>query len=403
MTRRLVISALPGETRAAWLEDGRLADIAIRRADRPSHLGDLYHGRVAKVDKALDAAFVELGLARPGLLPLSEGPGRRLTEGDAVIVRVLREAAGGKGLRLSARIKDPPPDLEERARGARPPALLLKGDDPLERVLAARALPDEIVVDDPGTHAEIKARLAGRGDVPAEGVRLDLDPAPLFEREGLEGEIEALLEPRVELPSGGHLLVEPVRTLIAIDVNSGRHDGRGTAPEQALAVNLEAAAEVPRQLRLRALSGLIVIDFLALPEGGPRRQVAAALRAGLKDDPEPTRVEAMAASGLVELTRRRGRPALHELLTGPCGIGGGGRVKDPATLAFEALRAVRREAAARPEAAVTLGAAPAVIAALETGPAAAARQALEARLGRPLALVNEVAAPGEPAEIVLET
>jgi len=239
--------------------------------------------------------------------------------------------------------------------------------------------------------------------VPAEGVRLDLDPAPLFEREGLEGEIEALLEPRVELPSGGHLLVEPVRTLIAIDVNSGRHDGRGTAPEQALAVNLEAAAEVPRQLRLRALSGLIVIDFLALPEGGPRRQVAAALRAGLKDDPEPTRVEAMAASGLVELTRRRGRPALHELLTGPCGIGGGGRVKDPATLAFEALRAVRREAAARPEAAVTLGAAPAVIAALETGPAAAARQALEARLGRPLALVNEVAAPGEPAEIVLET
>jgi Ribonuclease G/E len=400
MSRRLVISALPGETRAAWLEDGRLTDLVVRRADRPSHLGDLYHGRVAKVDKALDAAFVELGLARPGLLPLSEAPGRRLSEGDAVIVRVLREAAGGKGVRLSARIKDPPPDLEQRARGARPPALLLKGDDPLERVLAARATPDEIVVDDPDIHAEIKARLAGRGGV--DRLRLDLDPALLFEREGLEGEIEALLEPRVELPSGGHLLIEPVRTLTAVDVNSGRHDGRGTAPDQALAVNLEAAAEVPRQLRLRALSGLIVIDFLALPEGGPRRQVVAALRAGLKDDPEPTRVEAMAASGLVEMTRRRGRPALHELLTGPCGIGGGGRVKDPAALAFEALRAARREAAARPDAAVTLGAAPAVIAALGTGPAAAARQALEARLGRPLTLRPQAAAPGEPAEIVLD-
>jgi Ribonuclease G/E len=128
----------------------------------------------------------------------------------------------------------------------------------------------------------------------------------------------------------------------------------------------------------------------------------AALRAGLKDDPEPARVLAMAPSGLVEVTRRRGRPALHELLTGPCGIGGGGRVKDPAALAFEALRAVRREAAARPGAAVTLSAAPAVIAALRDGPAAAARQALEERLGRPLSLVNEAAAPGEPAEIVLD-
>jgi Ribonuclease G/E len=282
MTRRLVISALPGETRAAWLEDGRLVELVVRRADRPSHLGDLYHGRVAKVDKALDAAFVELGLARPGLLPLSEAPGRRLSEGDAVIVRVLREAAGGKGVRLSARIKDPPPNLEQKARDARPPALLVRGDDPLERVLAARTAPDEIVVDDPDTHAEIKARLAGQGGLPAGCLRLDLDPAPLFEREGLEGEIEALLEPRVELPSGGHLLIEPVRTLTAVDVNSGRHDGRGTAPDQALAVNLEAAAEIPRQLRLRALSGLIVVDFLALPEGRPRRQVVAALRAGLK-------------------------------------------------------------------------------------------------------------------------
>ena len=373
----------------------------VRRADRPSHLGDLYHGRVAKVDKALDAAFVELGLARPGLLPLSEGPGRRLSEGDAVVVRVLREAAGGKGLRLSARIIDPPLDLEQRARDSRPPALLARGDDPLERLLAAGAPPDEIVVDDPALHAEIAARLGG-GEEARGRLSLDLEPKSLFEREGLEAEIEALLEPRVALPSGGHLLIEPVRTLTAIDVNSGRHDGRGGAGEQALAVDLEAAAEIPRQLRLRALSGLIVVDFLALEQERARRQVAAALRAGLKGDPEPTRVFPMAPSGLLEMTRRRGRPALHELLTVPCGIGGGGRVKDPATLAFEALRAARAEAAARPGAAITVTAGPAVIAALETGPAAAARRALDDRLGRPLALAAAAAPPGEPAEIVLE-
>ncbi len=401
MSRRLVISALPGETRAALLEDGRLTDIAIRRADRPTHLGDLYHGRVAKVDKGLDAAFVELGLERPGLLPLSEAPGRRLTEGDAVVVRVLREASGGKGLRLSARILEPPPDLERRTRDSRPPALLARGDDPLERLLAAGAPPDEIVVDDPALHGEIAARLGG-AETARGRLSLDLEPKPLFEREGLEAEIEALLEPRVALPSGGHLLIEPVRTLTAVDVNSGRHDGRGGAGDQALAVDLEAAAEIPRQLRLRALSGLIVIDFLALEQERARRQVAAALRDGLKADPEPARVFPMAASGLLEMTRRRGRPALHELLTAPCGIGGGGRVKDPATLAFEALRAARAEAAARPGAAITVNAGPAVIAALETGPAAAARRALEERLGRPLALELETMPPGAAAEIVAE-
>ena len=133
-----------------------------------------------------------------------------------------------------------------------------------------------------------------------------------------------------------------------------------------------------------------------------RRQVAAALRDGLKADPEPARVFPMAASGLLEMTRRRGRPALHELLTAPCGIGGGGRVKDPATLAFEALRAARAEAAARPGAAITVTAGPAVIAALESGPAAAARRALEERLGQPLALDAVTGPPGDPAEIVLE-
>jgi Ribonuclease G/E len=401
MSRRLVISALPGETRAAWLEDGRLTDILIRRADRPSHLGDLYQGRVTKVDKALDAAFVELGLARPGLLPLSEAPRRRLSDGDAVVVRVLREAAGGKGLRLSARIMGPPPDLQQRARDSRPPTLLARGDDPLERMLAAGTPPDEIMVDDPATHAEIAARLGGGEDARGR-LRLDLEPKPLFEREGLEAEIEALLAPRVALPSGGHLLIEPVRTLTAIDVNSGRHDSRGGANEQALAVNLKAVAEIARQLRLRALSGLIVVDFLALAEERARRKVAAALRTALKDDPEPARVFPMAPSGLLEMTRRRGRPALHELLTVPCGIGGGGRVKDPTTLAFEALRAARAEAAARPEAGIAITADPGVIAALESGAAAAARRVLEERLGRLLRLAAADVPPGEAARIVVE-
>ncbi len=390
MNGRLLISALPGETRAAWLEDERLSDLVVQRADRPSQLGSLYHGRVTKVDKQLDAAFVELGLERAGLLPLSEAPGRRLGEGDGVIVKVLREAAAGKGPRLSARIIDPPPDLEARAREARPPALLSDGNDPLGRLLAAGQSLDEIVVDDPAAFARVKAQL---GDIPPERLRLDLEAVPLFERAGIEVEIEALLEPRVALPGGGHMLIEPVTTLTAIDVNSG------AAAARALAVDLEAAAEIPRQLRLRALSGLVVVDFLALEDGEDRRKVVAALRRGLKQDPEPGRVFAMAPSGLVELTRRRGRPPLHELMTEPCGLGGLGRVKDPVTLAFEALRAVRREAAAQPAAPVILRAAAAVVEALANGPAAAARAALEERLGREVSLVSHEIPPGESAQV----
>ncbi len=398
MTRRLIISALPGETRAAWLEDGRLADLIVQRADRPSSLGGLYLGRVGRLDKGLDAAFVEVGLARPGLLPRGEAPGRTLAEGDAIVVRVVREPAGDKGVRLTARITDPPADLAALAKAAQAPALLVAGGDPLARALGAGEPPDEILVDDPQTFAQAKARFLGaRPDLVAR-LRFDADPMPIFEREGIEAEIEALLGPRVDLPSGGVLLIEPASSLAAIDVNSGRHDGRGGAARLVLEVDLEAAREIPRQLRLRALSGLIVVDFLAPGDGAGRRRVVEALRAGLAGDLEPCRVYPMAPSGLVEMTRRRARPALHEVLTEPCGIGGGGRIKDLATLAFDALRAVRRAAATRPDAAVRLRAAPALVAALETCPA---RRALEERLGRSLVLEADPTRGRDAFEIVL--
>ncbi len=249
------------------------------------------------------------------------------------------------------------------------------------------------MIDDPATFRRAKARLAGRPDL-LERLSLDLAPESPFERHGVDDMIEALLEPRVRLPSGGYLLIEPVRTLSAVDVNSGR---AGAA--RARAVNLEAAAEIPRQLRLRGLSGLIVIDFLALAGAAARRTVVQALRDGLRGDPQPTRVFAMRPSGLVEMTRRRARPALHEVLSEPCGIGGGGRTKDPVTRAYEAVRAAARAAGRNPGRTVTVVAEPRVLAALG-GPVAPARAAFEDRFGRPLRLREE--AGGQRVDIVLE-
>lgn len=395
MSRRLLISALPGETRAAWLDDGRLGDLAILRDDRPWLVDNLYLGRVTARDPTLAAAFVDIGLDRPGLLPLNEAP-KGLSEGDAVAVRVTRapqadprEAKGVRltGCRLSA-------ELRAAAATLSPPALLRAAEDPIEAALAAEPPPDAIVIDDPDSFARAKARLAGRPELCAR-LSLDMDPETPFEREGVEVAIEALLEPRVALPSGGHLLIEPVRTLTAVDVNSGGATGR----DVVLAVDLEAAVGIPRQLRLRGLSGLIVIDFLELREPAARQRVTAALKDGLSRDPRPSRVQAMRRSGLVEMTLRRARPALHELLTEPCGLGGLGRTKDPVTLAYEALRAARRAALRNPGRRIAVLAAPRVIAALR-GPVAVALAGHEARFGRALALREE--AGGEAFEIVLK-
>ena len=380
MTRRLLISALPGELRAAWLDGERLVDLVVQREAGAAVPGDLYLGRIAHLDKTLDAAFVDLGLARPGLLPRGEVPGRKLVEGEALTLRVTRAATGDKGVRLTARVADPPADLQDRIRGKKPPALLARGDDFIARALAKSPAPEDIVIDDPATFGKVKRLALALG--PTE-VTLDLDPLPLFERAGVEAEIEALLGPRVELPSGGFLLVEPVTSLTAIDVNSGVHKARGGYQRTAQEVNLEAAEEIPRQLRLRALGGLMVVDFLPVTDQGARRKVVERLRAGLAQDSEPCQVSAMSHSGLVEVTRRRSRPALHEILTAPCGLGGSGRVKTPATVAYEALRAVRREAATRPGARIAVQSSAPVINALKESPALGT---LEDRLGRALGL-----------------
>jgi len=401
MTERLLISSVPGETRAAWLRDDRLEDLVIQRDDKPSHLGNLYLGRIAHLDRSLEAAFVDIGLDRQAFLPRPEWIDAQLSEGDAVLVRVVREASGDKGVRITMRGQEGSAALQALADRAKPPALLLAADDPVSRVLAARHPPDEILVEGATYLGQLRSRLAAADPELANRVRLHRAPTPLFEEEGLEAEIEALLEPRVELPSGGYLLIEPVTSLTAVDVNSGRSGGSGGAEEAAHAVNVEAAQAIPRQLRLRSLSGLIVIDFLAMKGRDLRQDVVARLRAGVKRDREPCRVFPMAPSGLVEMTRRRGRPALHEILTEAAGIGGGGRVKSAATLAFEALRHLGREASHRPDGDLMVRASPAVIAALQ-GPAAAAREELEQRLGRPIDLQTSLETVGSGFEAIVE-
>ncbi len=380
MAVELFVSALPGEIRAAAVRDGALDDLLVLRegpaGTRDIEAGDLFLARVKRFDKGLDGAFVDLGLERDGLLPKKEMTGEVPPEGAAVAVKVLRVPAEDKGARVSAR------GIAIDIKGLQAPARLAAGPGALGDLIA-RTQPARIVCDDAALLKDLKSR-AGADCAAA----LHSAATPLFEAEGLEAEVEALLLPRVKLPGGGFLLFEPGQTLTAIDVNAGSSDGRGGPAAQARAVNRAAVPVIARHLRLRALSGLIVVDFLAVKAPEERKALAAALREAVAGDPEPCQVFGVSPSGLLEMTRRRGRAPLHEILCRPCGIGGSGRVKAPETLAYEALRATAAGALGQVVTTITLKAAPAVAAAL-TGPQAAALAAVEHRLGRAVEVVAD--------------
>ena len=168
-------------------------------------------------------------------------------------------------------------------------------------------------------------------------------PGPLWEAEGLDVEIERALRPRVWLRSGGTLVIEPTEALVSIDVNTGKYVGRGQLEDTVLRTNLEAADEIARQLRLRDLGGIIVVDFIDMESPDSRRRVLEAFEQALARDRARTKIVGLSELGLVQLTRKRTRRGIEALLTRPCpSCGGQGRVKSAGTLASEALAEARR-------------------------------------------------------------
>ncbi len=176
-------------------------------------------------------------------------------------------------------------------------------------------------------------------------VRLYRRQLDIFEAFGIEAEIEQLLQPKVWLKSGGSLVVDQTEALVAIDVNTGRYVGSIDLEETALRINLEAAREVARQLRLRNLGGIIVVDFIDMEEEAHREQLLEVLRRELAADRARTIVGPVGPFGLVQLTRKRTEPSFERMVTRACPTcGGRGRVKSVETVCLEIRRAVLREA-----------------------------------------------------------
>lgn len=230
-------------------------------------------------------------------------------------------------------------EIEARAAATAAPALLHQ-----EEELAVRVIRDHfgedfgaLLVDGADAHRVIREYL---GRVQPELVtRLEKSRRGLFDRYRIDAAVDAALEPRAPLPSGGYLVINQTEALVAIDVNSGRDVGSGGFRDTVLRTNLEAVAEAVRQIRLRDLSGILVIDLIDMEHEEDRRAVFARLELELRKDRARKRVLEISEFGLVQLTRQRRGENLERALMGPCPTcRGRGRIKSVATICLELRR-----------------------------------------------------------------
>src|SRR5205085_1200673 len=202
---------------------------------------------------------------------------------------------------------------------------------------------DSLTVDSKQVYNEIVSYLKDIAPDLIERVKLYDATLPLFDSATIEAEIRDIFKRRCDLPSGGYLIIEPTEALVSIDVNSGRYTGKKDPEKTVLRTNLEAAAEVARQLRLRDVGGIIVCDFIDMETRQSRDRVLQELRNHLSRDRARTKAFAVSDLGLVEMTRQRVRQSHYQTMTGPCPTcEGTGRVFTPETIIRRVERSVRR-------------------------------------------------------------
>ena len=217
--------------------------------------------------------------------------------------------------------------------------------------LALRVLRDElsrgvsrVLVDSPREHAEMIAFAAAFMPDASTRIELYAGTRPIFDLHGIEEEIAKALERKVTLKSGGHLVIDQTESMTTIDVNTGAYVGHRNLEETIFRTNLEAAVAIARQLRLRNLGGIIIIDFIDMHDESHRRQVLAALERALSGDRAQTHIVSLSPLGLVEMTRKRTRESLEHLLCAPCpSCEGRGFVKTPETVCNEIFREIVRQ------------------------------------------------------------
>ncbi|WP_444460415.1 ribonuclease E/G [Rhodobacter capsulatus] len=341
--RIVILGAIGGLEAAALMVDGQLEDLLVDVSDAMALApGAICRAKIERPMKGQGGLFVALPGGEKGFLKDAKG----LSPGQSVLVQVSGGAEPGKavpvtlrllfkgrygivtpgapGLNVSRRIRDE--DIREGLQALA--GVVMEGSEMglILRSACEGAEEGEIVEDLAGLRDLAEAVLADVDgapellvDAPAphdEAWREWADPAPDevvegFEDHGVLEAIDAVLTPRVALPGGGHMMIEPTRALVAVDVNTGAD----TSPAAALKANIAAARDLPRQLRLRGLGGQVVVDFAPMPKKD-RLVLEQQLRAAFKTEAAETSLAGWTPLGLYELVRKRDRAALASLLAG---------------------------------------------------------------------------------------
>ncbi len=427
MSEDILVNVTSQETRVALMQHGVVQELHVERSSALGLVGNIYMGRVVRVLPGMQSAFIDIGWERAAFLHVAdiwearrncEAPKpieRILTEGQGLLVQVVKDPIGSKGARLSTqisvagrllvylpqeshigisqRIEDEfertvlreklmhlLPEgtsggfiirtmaeaaserelnfdveylrkvwagIQIKARDAAVPALLYQ-----DLKLSVRVLRD-MVNEDTG-RILIDAREAYRyvlgfaqDYIPnvAERIQCYMGERPLFDLYGVEDEIEKALARRVDLKSGGYLIIDQTEALTTVDVNTGAFVGVRSFDDTIFKTNLEAAQVIARQLRLRNLGGIIIIDFIDMESEEHRNAVLGEFRKALARDRVRMTVNGFTQLGLVEMTRKRTRESLAHVLCEPCPVcQGRGELKTPQTVCYEILREIMREA-----------------------------------------------------------
>ncbi|NKI99189.1 ribonuclease E/G [Novosphingobium sp. SG707] len=239
-------------------------------------------------------------------------------------------------------------DIRENTLKSAAPALIHSDSDLIKRAIRDiynRDIEEVIVEGDDGYRA---ARDFMKLLMPSHARRVKhyADPVPLFQRFGAEDQLTAMYDPVVQLKSGGYIVINPTEALVSIDINSGRSTKEHGIEQTAVATNLEAAREIARQLRLRDMAGLVVIDFIDMEYGSNVRKVEKAMKEALKNDRARIQVGRISSFGLMEMSRQRLRTGVLEATTRSCPhCDGTGLVRTAGSAGLSALRLIEEEAA----------------------------------------------------------
>jgi ribonuclease G len=427
VTEEILVNVNPQETRVAVIEQGVTQEVHVERDAARGLVGNIYMGRVNRVLPGMQSAFIDIGGERAAFLHVADIRAPRandepvkpierlLSEGQNLMVQVIKDAIGSKGARLSTnlsvagrflvylpgeahigisqRINDeegrahlrerlqqqlPPEEkggyivrtvaesatdrelksdvdylrrlwsgIQEKSGTAIPRTALYRDLDLALRVLRDFAHEDtaRILVDSRETAQKMLE--FGQDYTPnvAERVEHYGGERPLFDLYGVEDEIEKALSRRVELRSGGYLIIDQTEALTTVDVNTGGFVSGRSFDETIFKTNLEAAQVIARQLRLRNLGGIIIIDFIDMETDGHQSAVLNEFRQALARDRTHMTVNGFTQLGLVEMTRKRTRESLAQVLCEPCPIcDGRARLKTPQTVCYAILRELAREA-----------------------------------------------------------